>query len=119
MSCKCVIGIRIRGSDGKGACGVKFFDIDQIVVYTKADANEYLQLAYGSTVHKYQGSQCDTVVLIMTNDMGRSLNRKLLYTAITRAEKRLILVGDANAFVSAAYNLPPTRLTGLKDLRLM
>lgn len=117
----CMNGERgiVQWSDGKGACGVKFFDIDQIVVYTKADANEYLQLAYGSTVHKYQGSQCDTVVLIMTNDMGRSLNRKLLYTAITRAEKRLILVGDANAFVSAAYNLPPTRLTGLKDLRLM
>lgn len=98
---------------------VKFFGIDDIVVYTKADADEYLRLAYGSTVHKYQGSQCNAVVLIMTRKAGRLRNRNLLYTAITRAEERLILVGEQQAFIDAAYNLPPIRLTGLKDLRLL
>ncbi len=54
-----------------------------------------LELAYAMTVHKSQGSEFDAVVLALPSGIGRRLlTRNILYTAITRAKKLLVLVGD-------------------------
>ena len=53
-----------------------------------------LALAYALTVHKSQGSQYDTVLMPVSMATARMLYRNLLYTAISRAGKEVILVGE-------------------------
>lgn len=98
---------------------VSFYDSDdEEIIYAPEEAKQELMLAYASTIHRYQGSQCDTVVLVMTNSHYIMCNRNLLYTGITRAAKRLILIGNEQAFKRAAKNVKEThRDTGLQDMR--
>lgn len=63
-----------------------------------------LELAYAITIHKSQGSQFRRVIIPVTK--SRLLDRTLLYTAVTRAEKQVILVGDVAA-AKAAVEAPP------------
>jgi exodeoxyribonuclease V alpha subunit len=71
------------------------------------DAAEYLRLAYAVTVHKSQGLEYDTVVLPLVLGFSHQLQRNLFYTAITRARKRVILVGQHEAMVRAINNNRP------------
>ena len=57
-----------------------------------------LSLAYAITVHKSQGSEYDVVVMPMSRAPYQLLNRKILYTAMTRAKKCIIFVGIENYF---------------------
>ena len=93
---------------------------DSYSKYSLLEAKDNLTLAYASTVHKYQGSECDAVVVVMTDKMPPVLlNRNLLYTAVSRAKKQLFLIGNRRAFERAARTSIPPRVTGLKDLRLV
>jgi len=58
------------------------------------EASWALQLAYASTVHKSQGSEWPLVIVVCHTSHGRMLYRQLLYTAVTRAKKRVVIVGD-------------------------
>lgn len=60
-----------------------------------------LNLAYAITVHKSQGSEYDTIFLPVVRRFHNLLYRNLIYTAIARAKKEVILVGDADALNSA------------------
>lgn len=60
-----------------------------------------LDLAYATTVHKSQGSEYDTVILSLQTAHYIMLRRPLLYTAITRAKRRVIIVGERKALVIA------------------
>lgn len=82
------------------------------VNFPKKDLHQ-LTLAYATTVHKAQGSEFPVVIVVLTNQMVPMLNRNLLYTAITRAKKSLILVGDYRAFERAAQQAVPPRQTAL------
>lgn len=64
----------------------------------------YLRLAYCMTVHKSQGQEYDHIVLPVVKSFGHQLQRNLFYTAITRAKKRVILVGHREAMVRAVLN---------------
>lgn len=89
------------------------------VEYEKDEVYTEKQLipAFAMTVHKSQGDQYDTVVLCLTTSMFAMLSRNLLYTAITRAENNLILIGDRKAFQMAAGNQKENkRMTGLKGI---
>lgn len=67
---------------------------DKIAHYTFDMLGE-LELAYAMTVHKAQGSEFDAVIVALPSGIGRRLlTRNILYTAITRAKKLLVLVGD-------------------------
>ena len=66
------------------------------------------------TVHKSQGSEWPTVILIMNNSSNTFspfLNRKLLYTALTRAKKRLIVIGNPEAVKWGVERFPSKRHT--------
>lgn len=63
-----------------------------------------LELAYAITIHKSQGSQFRRVIIPVTK--SRLLDRTLLYTAVTRAEKQVILVGDVAAAKAAVEASP-------------
>lgn len=68
-----------------------------------------LSLAYALTVHKAQGSQYDTVLMPISMEMYGMLSRNLLYTAISRAKKELILFGDMQALDVAVQKRLPQR----------
>jgi exodeoxyribonuclease V alpha subunit len=76
-----------------------------------------LELGNAITVHKAQGSQWPRVIVVLTG--SKMLDRTLVYTAITRAQKQVILVGDADAARRAVEGLPraANRMVGL-DLLL-
>jgi exodeoxyribonuclease V alpha subunit len=65
------------------------------------------------TVHKSQGSQFDTVAALLPDPDSPILTRELLYTAITRARRRLLLVGSEDA-VRTAVTRPVARSSGLR-----
>ncbi len=69
---------------------------------------------YAMTVHKAQGSQFDEVAVVLPDETSPILTRELLYTAVTRARRRLILAG-AEATVRAAVERPITRASGLRE----
>ena len=69
---------------------------------------------YAMTVHKSQGSQFHTVAFLVPAAGSRLLTRELLYTAVTRAQERLILVGGEEP-IRAAVERPISRASGLRQ----
>jgi len=69
---------------------------------------------YAMTIHKAQGSQFGTVIVRLPEPTSRVLTRELLYTAVTRAEQQLVVVGS-EAAVRAAVARPVDRASGLAD----
>ncbi len=74
-----------------------------IVKYTPKDFNK-IKHGYIISIHKSQGSEFDTVIIPICKEYHRMLYRKLIYTGITRAKKRLILLGESQAFVYSVQN---------------
>ena len=74
------------------------------VTWPYGKVRDYLRLAYASTVHKNQGREVDVVVLLLSKTFGRQLQRNLLYTAVTRAKKRVYIIGQHAALVRAIEN---------------
>jgi exodeoxyribonuclease V alpha subunit len=69
---------------------------------------------YAMTVHKSQGSQYRAVAFLVPDPGARVLTRELLYTAVTRAQERLVVVGP-EASIRNAIARPVTRATGLRE----
>lgn len=93
---------------------VKFED-SKIVSY-EFDELEQLEHAYAVTVHKSQGSEFDYVILPLFIGYKKLFTRNLLYTAITRAKKMLIIVGSKRVMNFMVDNLEEKkRKTGLKE----
>jgi exodeoxyribonuclease V alpha subunit len=69
---------------------------------------------YAMTIHKSQGSQFDTAAVLLPAPSSRILTRELLYTAATRARKRLILAGTEET-IRAAVTRPIARASGLRS----
>jgi exodeoxyribonuclease V alpha subunit len=84
--------------------GVTFVRFDGREVQYKADELDAISLAYACTVHKVQGSEFPAAVIVMHNAHFMLLNRALLYTALTRAKKLVVLLGDPRAIARAARN---------------
>ncbi|HKQ70963.1 MAG TPA: ATP-dependent RecD-like DNA helicase [Polyangiaceae bacterium] len=83
------------------------------VIYDEADLDE-LTLAYACSIHKSQGSEYPCVVLPLHTQHFVMLRRNLLYTAITRGRKLVVIVGNRRALSTAVRNADTvTRLTGL------
>jgi exodeoxyribonuclease V alpha subunit len=64
------------------------------------------------TIHKSQGSEYETVVVVHPPSESPLVSRELLYTAVTRASRRLVVVGSA-ASIRRAVDTPSRRVTGL------
>ena len=76
-----------------------------------------LELAYAVTVHKSQGSEFDVVILTVFGGFDKLYYRNLLYTAVTRAKKMLIIVGSKNRVEFMIDNNRRTlRYTSLKNM---
>jgi exodeoxyribonuclease V alpha subunit len=80
----------------------------RLVPYETAEREE-LTLAYAMTVHKAQGSEFPAVVLVLTTQHYLLLQRNLLYTALTRGRRMLVLLGSKRAVGMAIANDRPVR----------
>ena len=92
-----ITDIDIRG----GILKVRYDDKE--ATYFSEDLSQ-LELAYAVTVHKSQGSEYDYVVIPLMDVPARLKYRNLLYTAVTRAKKMLILVGNEDVWIAMAKN---------------
>lgn len=81
-----------------------YIDFDgNIIKYFPKDLNK-IKHGFAISIHKSQGSEFDVVIIPLCMSYNRMLYRKLLYTGITRAKKKLILIGDPNAFIIGVQN---------------
>ncbi|WP_426807382.1 SF1B family DNA helicase RecD2 [Streptococcus anginosus] len=87
------------------------FDGNEIV-YQRSEWYK-IRLAYAMSIHKSQGSEFPVVILPITSSSHRMLQRNLIYTAITRAKSKLILLGEKSAFDFAVKNTGTARKTYL------
>lgn len=86
-----------------------------IIKYSPKDLNK-IKHGYAISIHKSQGSEFDVVIIPLCMSYNRMLYRKLIYTGITRAKKKLILIGDPNAFIRGVQNNAEyKRKTNLKE----
>ena len=74
-----------------------------IVTYEKNELNE-LTLAYASSVHKSQGSEYKVVIIPLSTSHYIMLQRNLLYTAITRAKQKVVIIGSKKALMTAVQS---------------
>ncbi len=84
--------------------GVTFVRFDGKETQYTADELDAITLAYACTVHKVQGSEFPAAVIVLHGAHFLLLNRALLYTALTRAKRLVVLVGDPKAMARAARN---------------
>ena len=87
------------------------FDGNEIV-YQRSEWYK-IRLVYAMSIHKSQGSEFPVVILPITKSSHRMLQRNLVYTAITRAKSKLILLGEFSAFQFAVKNTGTARKTYL------
>lgn len=79
------------------------FDDERAVVYDETSLED-LDLAYAITIHKSQGSEYPTVVLVLPPTAPALLSRHLIYTAVTRAKSRLFLISSKAVILRALAN---------------
>lgn len=82
---------------------------DVVVRYEYEELKSHLMLSYALTIHKVQGMEYDIVVIPMSFTHFIMHNTKLIYTAITRAKHKCILIGEGGAFESACKKFEITR----------
>lgn len=80
--------------------------------------SSHLRMAYAITVHKSQGLEYDIIVMPIHDSFRQQLQRNLIYTAITRAKKKVILVGTASALAKAVKNSRESLRKTLFQVRL-
>mgnify|MGYP004627227235 FL=1 len=79
------------------------FEDGRIARYMKSDLGE-LTLSYAITIHKSQGSEFDVVIIPVLSGPPMLLTRNLLYTAVTRAKKMVVLIGTKQCIARMVHN---------------
>ena len=88
---------------------------DKVALYDAESAAD-LELAYAVTVHKSQGNEFNAVIIPLYNNPPQLIYRNLLYTAVTRAKRLLIIVGSSNTlYRMVENNKKALRYSALKD----
>ncbi len=92
-------------------------DFDGNLVRYTPDKYINIRHAYAISVHKAQGSEFPMIIMPIVNNFNRMLYNKLIYTAVTRAKKSLIMVGDRRCFINGVKNdYVNNRKTTLREL---
>lgn len=78
-------------------------DFDKLVDFS-VDELKSIDLSYATTVHKSQGSEYDLVIVVLLPEHGHIVSKKLIYTAVTRAKKKLIILGNYDYINQAIQN---------------
>jgi len=103
-------GVLIATDDGLAACFERDGELVSIAPSRLADVDT----VYAMTIHKSQGSQFEIATVLLPDPSSRLLSRELLYTAATRAQQRLLVVGSEES-LRAAIERPVARATALRE----
>lgn len=106
------LGVVTRVDHVEGELTATFGETEATFDFGELDA---LQLAYATTIHKSQGSEYPVVVLPLTMQAYTMLGRELIYTAVTRARRLLVIVGSAKSLAIAVRRRQPRRWSLLRD----
>jgi exodeoxyribonuclease V alpha subunit len=112
-------GLRLYNGDtgvvvaGEARRPVAVFERGGEIVQLSPTRLEAVETVHAMTIHKSQGSQFDDVAVILPDPTSPILTRELLYTAVTRARRRVILAGT-EAAIRAALARPIARASGLR-----
>jgi exodeoxyribonuclease V alpha subunit len=93
---------------------VAAFERDGEILEVSPSRLAAIDTVYAMTIHKAQGSQFDTVAVLLPGPDSRVLTRELLYTAVSRGRTRVILAGT-EAAIRAAVSRPISRSSGLRQ----
>lgn len=85
------VGIKVQWNDPE----------HEVSPYTYEEISYWIEPAYAISIHKAQGSEADYVFVVPASEKSR-INQSMMYTAITRAQKRVYLVGDESIWTAAA-----------------
>jgi exodeoxyribonuclease V alpha subunit len=103
-------GVLIATEDGVTACFERDGELVSIAPSRLAD----IDTVYAMTIHKSQGSQFEIASVLLPDPTSRLLSRELLYTAATRAQRQLLVVGSEES-LRAAIERPVARATALRE----
>jgi exodeoxyribonuclease V alpha subunit len=112
-------GLRLYNGDTgvvvarEAGCAIAAFERRGEIVEFSPSRLSAIDTVYAMTVHKSQGSQFGAAAVLLPDATSHLLTRELLYTAVTRARERLILVG-AEEVIRAAIARPVARASGLR-----
>jgi exodeoxyribonuclease V alpha subunit len=108
------VGIALADPAADGALRVWFEAADGVLRRVPPVRLPAHEPAWAMTVHKSQGSEFDAVLLVLPAEPSRVMTRELLYTAVTRARRRVEVWGAAEQ-LRAAVERPLVRSSGLRD----
>lgn len=119
----CTTNVRDRYSNGEIGILTEINPEAQTAYLTFHDRREAIEradlenmtLGYAITIHKSQGSEFKGVICLAPRMHFMMLNRNLLYTAVTRGKKEVLLIGDKPALQKALRTAGDSRFTGLKE----
>lgn len=97
------VGRIVMVNDEEDYLLVEYPDKKEPVLYGIDDL-DMLSLSYATTIHKSQGSEYNTVIIPIMNSDYMMLQRNLIYTAVTRAKERCIIIGSKQALNAAITN---------------
>ncbi len=106
------------GEVTKVDAGIVFVDMGERQVSYEPEALSALTLSYACTVHKVQGSEFPAVVIVLHPSHYMLLSRPLLYTALTRAKRLAVILGDPRALSRAVANIETRRTNTRLNERL-
>lgn len=108
-------GLLVRDEQRDGTIRACFVDAkDNIRSFSPARLPHH-ETAYALTIHKSQGSEFNQVFVVLPNEVSRILSRELIYTAITRARKTVVIHGDQET-IKSGIRKKIERSSGIKKL---
>ena len=107
--------IRSIQRDEKGEIAITVDFLDNRILKYKIEDMAHMELAYATTIHKAMGSEYNVVIIPIVKAHARMLNRNLIYTAITRAKQKVILVGQIGMLYMAIHKSVDKRNTALGE----
>lgn len=88
-------------------------EIDKVEIVFEYAELDAITLGYATSIHKAQGSEFEIVIFPVFSNYHFMLARHLLYTAITRARKALVIIGDSQTFINGARRVENSRNTSI------
>jgi exodeoxyribonuclease V alpha subunit len=107
--------LRVRRGPGRETAMAVFAQGGGFAAFHIASLRESIELCYASTIHKAQGSEFDSVAIVIPPKDLAILTRELLYTAASRARKSVVLLGDERLLLGGIARRCE-RYSGLSDL---
>ncbi len=105
----------VMGVDRSGSSIEILFDDERLALFSRNELEDVM-LAYAISIHKSQGSEFKTVILPLVYGPPMLMNRNVLYTAVTRARSRVVIVGVPQCVANMAHNRMNTvRFSGMEQ----